>query len=262
MDPGQCRSGCERWARRLALAPLIGVLFCLGAPALAGAAGDPDPSKLWEAFPLEQKPTQVDRRVASVIHSVDYRYVSAVRPGGLSGGGELTDSRLVLQLGMLLAFLYVAFLGLWFASTRHLRLAGVGRLAATVPRRRGADRWPARRRSRSGAWTCRTVWIEERRRFGALAQPPGGGTPRLLGESARVSQEREREPGDGDAHLGELIARLEAAGWKPSGAGGERFTWSRRGETPAALPAPGTVRGARRRFGRRSARDDERVRDV
>lgn len=133
--------GCARWASGLALGALVGVLLCLGPATQAGAAADADPGKLWEAYPLVQKPSQTDRRVASVVHSVDYRYVTASRPGGVSYGGDITDSRFVLQLGMLLAFLYVGFLAVWFASTRNLRAEGAGHAVVDALRR------AARRRS-------------------------------------------------------------------------------------------------------------------
>jgi hypothetical protein len=259
MDPGLRRLGRTRWARIVALAPLLGVLLCLGAPALAGAADKPDPSKLWEAYPLEQKPTQTDRRVASVVHSVDYRYVSAARPGDLSYGGDPTDARLVMQLAMLIAVMYVGFLAVWFLATRNLRTVGIGdrllgRLRdprAEAPRPAGGD---------SGEWTCRTVWRPDRSCFEVVARPPGGGRARVLGDSRRVDWARDDEI---ERVLDDVVRAIESAGWTRSAQDGpwaeRQFTWRAAGDPPDRL-GDSPPRGARARFRSRRERHSDRPR--
>jgi hypothetical protein len=151
------------------------------------------------------------------------------------------DTRLVLQLGMLFALLYVGFVCLWLSRTR-----GGATLADAMDRLR--SRWSVAlsntrarllgrpvRAARSAPSVCSIAWKpgHHRSRFQAVISNPGDRRPRVVAESyglpwppkdARNPPTRELE-----AALASLVAKVVAAGWEPVQSEGSwterRFVW-------------------------------------
>jgi hypothetical protein len=164
------------------------------------------------------------------------------------------DTRLVLQLGMLLALLYVAFVCVWLSRTRGGaalgdvmdRLRSRGSVALTTLRARLLGR-PVRA-SGDAPSVCSIAWKSghHRSRFQAVISNPGDGRPRVVAESdglvwppkdARNPPTRELE-----AALASLVAKIVAAGWEPVQSDGSwterRFVWR---ATNLVSLAPGEV---------------------
>lgn len=193
------------------------------------------------------------------------------QPGMDSAAGRHdndVDTRLVLQLGMLLALLYVAFVCVWLSRTRGGaalgdvldRLRSRGSVALATLRARMLGR-PVRTTGDVPS-VCSIAWKpgHHRSRFQAVISNPGDGRPRVVAESdglpwppkdARNPPTRELE-----AALASLVAKIVAAGWEPVQSEGSwterRFVW--RATNLVAL-APGEVataparrRGAPRRL--------------
>jgi hypothetical protein len=160
-----------------------------------------------------------------------------------SSGGHTSDldTRLVLQLGMLFALLYVGFVCLWLSRTRGGAAVGdaVERLrsrwsvAVSNTRARLLGR-PVRAAGNSPS-VCSIAWKpgHHRSRFQAVISSPGGRRPRVVAESnglrwppkdARNPPTRELE-----AALASLVAKIVAAGWEPVQSEGSwterRFVW-------------------------------------
>jgi hypothetical protein len=135
--------------------------------------------------------------------------------------------------------------------------------APTPPRRPAApapempDVTPARRFARlvpwpeeaAALWTCEIDWKAGYRKsnFRAMAEPPGAGKRRQIGESPSVRWTLMSDPEPPTPELVAsvrlLIGALEAAGWERIGPGGpwyaQRFLWRRSGEpTAVAVPVP------------------------
>jgi hypothetical protein len=104
-------------------------------------------------------------------------------------------------------------------------------------------------------WTCEIDWKAGYRRstFRAVAEPPGAGKRRQIGESPPVRWTPMSEPEPPTpalvAAVRPLMAALEAAGWQRIGPGGpwyaQRFLWRGTGE-PGAIVVPDTAQAAER----------------
>jgi hypothetical protein len=181
--------------------------------------------------------------------------------------GDL-DTRLVLQLGMLFALLYVGFVCLWLSRTR-----GGATLSDAMDRLR--SRWSVAlsntrarllgqpvRAEGSAPSTCSIAWKpgHHRSRFQAVISNPGDRRPRVVAEShglpwppkdARNPPTRELE-----AALASLVAKIVAAGWEPVQSEGSwterRFVWRATNlvalDLGDAVPMPAERRVAPRRL--------------
>ena len=177
---------------------------------------------------------------------------------GAEGAGQDSpaDTRLVLQLGMLLALVYVAFVCAWLSRARRRRaagqtrhrvraacaaLAGSGRvLARSVTRRASA--------ARAGAdtpWTCEIVWKRGPvwSRFQAVIVSSKDRERRVVAESAglRWPPKDVRKPPTRELEdkLEGLVASIVATGWEPVASFGSwserRFVWRRPGQPQTKL---------------------------
>ena len=248
------------------LALLLGVATSLAAP-MSSAAEPPRPAELWQAYPLQSESHdavaggtaggQVARPVR-IGTSGEVQYEGA-------GSNVAADIRLILQLGMLIALLYVAFLCVWFATTRRLRHASAGRghrhavqrvrgsEAAAVaksdpaPRARSvAQRAGSTLASASSSWSCEIAWQpgRVRSRFQAVMVPPDSRARQVVvaeSEGLRWPPTDVRNPQthELEAALGALVASIVAAGWEPVQSGGawseRRFVWRQEGKPPTTL---------------------------
>jgi len=116
--------------------------------------------------------------------------VAAPGPEGTGGERSDVDTRLVLQLGMVLALLYVAFVCVWLSRTRSARsveraLHRVGALWSAVLARAGFVSAPPAG-ARDSASTCAIAWKPGhlRSRFQAVIFTPGDRRRRVVAESA------------------------------------------------------------------------------
>ena len=198
----------------IGVALLAALAVALAAPAYAGA--QPGAEELWQAYPLVPEAPDA-------------------QPGGAPGDGArddmamgylgdeadgARDTRLMLQLGMLFAAIYVAILCVWFSATRGVLSVGAGldaagpRPGATLVARRSGRRLDVRDPVAAGS--------------GALALPRGRGaarSPRVPGrrqvpEPALAAAAR-RLPAHGRRRIrGRRTGRV--AGRRRVGAGGAR----------------------------------------
>ena len=187
---------------------------------------------------------------------------------GTEGAGQdgAADSRLVLQLGMLLALVYVAFVCAWLSTTRRRRAAGQTRhrvraactaladsgrvLARSVTRRASAAR-----AGPDTPWTCEIVWKRGPvwSRFQAVIVTSNDRERRVVAESAglRWPPKDLRKPPTRELEdkLEGLVASIVDTGWEPVASSGSwserRFVWRRPGEPPAKL-RPGRRRSTPR----------------
>jgi hypothetical protein len=160
-----------------------------------------------------------------------------------SSGGHTSDldTRLVLQLGMLFALLYVGFVCLWLSRTRGGAAVGdaVERLRSqwSVALSNARARLLGRpvRAAGSAPSTCSIAWKpgHHRSRFQAVISNPGGRRPRVVAESngLRWPPKDTRNPPtrELEAALASLVAKIVAAGWEPVQSEGSwterRFVW-------------------------------------
>jgi hypothetical protein len=158
---------------------------------------------------------------------------TAMGAAGSEGAGPDTaaDTRLMLQLGMLLALLYIGFVCAWVRTTRRRRARG-----KTARHPRAVTHTP---RTCEITWKPGPVWS----RFQAVIVTSDDRRRRVVAEStglrwpprdARNPPTRELE-----SALGALVASMVATGWEPvqgSGSWSERrFVWPRAGEPPTKL---------------------------
>jgi len=184
------------------------------------------------------------------------------------------DSRLMLQLGMLFALLYVAFLCARLSTTRRRRAFGQTRHRVRESWAALANSAVALARSVTGPpaatpaatdmpWACEIAWkpgpvwsrfqpvivtADDRKRR-VVAAPTGLSWPP---RDVRNLATREL-----DAALGALLSSIFATGWEPVQSSGSlserRFVWRRPGEPPTKLgptrrrpsTSPAGVRGSR-----------------
>jgi hypothetical protein len=248
------------------LALLLGVAMSLAVPMPSSAAEAPSASELWRAYPLQTRAhdavsggTAGDQLPDSVPMgtSGEVQYEGA-------GPDVAADIRLILQLGMLIALLYVAFLCVWFATTRQLRTVGAGRglrhalqrvrgsrVAAVaksdpLPRGRSVAQRPNSTLARpSSLWSCEIAWQpgQVRSRFQAVMSPPNSRARRVVAESEGLRwpprDVRKLPTRELEAALGRLVASIVAAGWEPVQSGGawseRRFVWRQEGKPPTTL---------------------------
>jgi hypothetical protein len=174
--------------------------------------------------------------------------------GAEAASPDTVDSRLMLQLGMLLALVYVGFLCAWLSRTRrdqgldrsrHRVRASWAALATSVF---SLARQPAAASAGTGTpWTCEIVWKRGRvwSRFQAVIVTSDGRKRRVVADSAglRWPPKDVRNPPthELEATLGTLVTALMTTGWEPvpsSGSWSERrFVWRRPGEPPTRLRA-------------------------
>jgi hypothetical protein len=249
------RDGSQRGCIGLAL--LVGVLLSLAAPVPSMADQSSSPQELWRAYPL--------RPDAAAGESRGIAAGKVSRPMEIAAGDaeDVTpdtaeDTRLLLQIGMLLAVLYVAFLCLWLSWMR--RQHDVGWALRRVRSYRAAI--PAA--AADTPWTCEIAWKtgHMRSRFQAVIVTPDDRKRRIVAESngLRWPPKDVRNPPtrELEAALETLIASIEATGWEPVQSPGSwserRFVWRRPGEPPTMLrsnrrtPSPRPT-GARRSRG-------------
>jgi hypothetical protein len=238
------------------LALLVGVSLSLAVPMPSTAEESPSPSEFSRTSPL--RPDAFDgawRATAAGLAPW------SVGMGAADAKGADTDtaanSRLILQLGMLFALLYVAFLCVWLSTTRHgpgLRhalqrvrawwaatLASSGAIALTRSLSSTADITP----TASSPWTCEIAWKRGpmRSRFQAVVVTPDDRKRRVVAESIGLpwppSDARNPPTQELEAALGALIASIVATGWEPVQSNGswseQRFVWRRTGEPPTKV---------------------------
>jgi hypothetical protein len=252
------------------LALLVGVALSLAAPMPSRAAEPPRPSELWRAYPL--RPKAHDAVSGGTAGGQASRSVRMATPGEVqyegAGPDAAAETFLVLQLGMLIAFLYVAFLCVWFSTTRHVRPVGAGRdlrhARQCVRRSRAvAQRATLTSASASSLWSCEIAWQpgQLRSRFQAVMAPPDSRARRVVAESKGLrwppTDVRKPPTRELEAALGALVASIVAAGWEPVQSGGAwsewRFVWRQEGKPPTTLelsrstPSPSPVRSRRSR---------------
>jgi hypothetical protein len=263
------RSRLLRVAQRSGVALLTAVALGLAvAPAAPShVEGERSAAELWQAYPLN--PDASDAGAGG-----------ARRDGAATGaGGDLAvrymgdesdgavDSRLMLQLGMLIAAFYAAFLCVWFTASRGTLGFGAGpdvsggvrcvrawTAAVATARPRTEHRFVARAANSSRAdadavWTCAIGWGpgRVRSRFRAMMAPPDGRGWRIVAQSRSLRWPPRRGEALPTAELvsalESLVAALVAAGWEPVEPGGSwsarRFVWRRDGEPPARLRLAG-----------------------
>ena len=188
---------------------------------------------------------------------------AAASPAGLVAAGAdaanpdtVADSRLMLQLGMLLALVYVGFLCAWLSRTRRdqtldrsrhrLRASCAALAGPVVSLARMVARRPAAARAGTGTpWTCEIVWKRGRvwSRFQAVIVTSDGRKRRVVAESAglRWPPKDVRNPPTRELEttLGTLVTSLMTTGWEPvpsSGSWSERrFVWRRPGQPQTKL---------------------------
>jgi hypothetical protein len=208
------------------------------------------PEKLWKAYPLKEKPRD-DSRASVARRGPVYRYVEAVRPGTIPWNPDTTtDTRLFLQIGMLMALMYIAFLSGWFGRTRRVRPTGGATGLAlgstrTLPSSAAAVAG-SRRRPVVVGWTCTIAWLQDcdRPHFEAVMALPDGGRRTVVAESRAVHCDSELE-----AALDELVGTLVAAGWESVELGRHwserRLIWRWEREPPAWVAPVGRRRPPR-----------------
>ena len=200
---------------------------------------------------------------------------AAASPAGLVAAGAdaanpdtVADSRLMLQLGMLLALVYAGFLCAWLSRTRRdqtldrsrhrLRASCAALAGPVVSLARMVARRPAAARAGTGTpWTCEIVWKRGRvwSRFQAVIVTSDDRKRRVVAESAglRWPPKDVRNPPtrELEATLETLVTSLTTTGWEPvpsSGSWSERrFVRQRPGEPPTRLrPGSGSSMGPAR----------------
>ena len=166
----------------------------------------------------------------------------AIDPPVDAAGSERSDvdTRLVLQLGMVLALLYVAFVCVWLSRTRGGRriervLRRVGAWWSAILARVGFVGAPLEGAQGEPASICAIAWKRGRlrSRFQAVISTPGDRRCRVVAESAglRWPPKDTRNPPTRELEtaLAALVAKIVAAGWEPVPSDGSwserRFVW-------------------------------------
>jgi hypothetical protein len=265
-DVDRRRLRAARRATQCSGVALLAALFlCLVvAPAASSQAdGDRSAAELWEAYPLN--PHAPDAGAGGP--RGDFVATTASRDIAVGPTADepdrAVDGRLMLQLGMLVAALYAAFVCIWFTATRGslglgARLDDGGGLrrvrvvtAAVATARAKSERGFATladgssRADPHAVWTCAIGWRAGRlrSRFRAMMAPPDGRRRRVVAQSKRLQWPPRRGDTLATAELvsalESLVAALVAAGWEPIESAGSwsarRFVWGREGKPPARL---------------------------
>ena len=249
--------------RRIVIALVIAVTLGLVVTSAAHAAEERSAAELWQTYPLN--PDAPDAGAGGARgggaatragRDLAVRYVG-------DGSDGAVDSRLMLQLGMLLATLYAAFLCVWFTAIRGKLGFGAGlevgggvrRVRALTAATAGARPWTVHRpvapaagsprADADGVWTCAIGWRPGRlrSRFRATMAPPDGRGWRVVAQSRSLRWPPRRCEALPTAELvsalESLVAALVAAGWEPVESAGSwsarRFVWRREGEPPPRL---------------------------
>jgi hypothetical protein len=258
------------------LALFVGVSLSLALPIPSTAEEPPSPAELSAISQL--RPDAFDAVLDGTAGGLA-KWSVALGTAEAEGSGTDANSRLILQLGMLFALLYVAFLCAWLSTTRHgpslrqaLRrvraswgatLGGWGAIARARSRNSRAGITPA---TVSSPWTCEIAWKHGRMRsrFQAVMVTPDDRKRRVVAESVGLPwpprDARNPPTHELEAALGALIASIVATGWEPVQSIGswseQRFVWRGTGEpttkvsirrVPSPNPAgPRRSRGAAR----------------
>jgi hypothetical protein len=167
-----------------------------------------------------------------------------------------------MQLGMLFSLLYVAFLCVWFWTTRHLRTTGAGLgikhagrrvlgRSAVDSDRSARARPPAKGEGASAGganpqWTCEIAWQPGHLRFQAVMAPHDAPMAHLVGDAKGLRWPKgvhKPNTPELESALGALAASIAAAGWEPVQSRGpwseRRFVWRQEGEPPTSFELVG-----------------------
>jgi hypothetical protein len=160
------RDGLRPGLKRLAL--LVGMSLSLAVAMPSMADEPPSSTESWRASRL--RPNAL-HGVSDGIAAGNASWATGMGAAGAEGTGPDTaaDTRLMLQLGMLLALLYVAFLCLWLSTrrrrqglgdARHRVRASCAALAnsAVIRARSVTQRAPSTPSRANSPWTCEIAW--------------------------------------------------------------------------------------------------------
>lgn len=250
-------------ARCSGVALLTTVTLVLVVASAAHAADERSAAELWQAYPLNPDASDAGADGARggsaatrAAGNLPFRDIA-------DESDDAVDSRLMLQLGMLLAALYAAFVCVWFTAIRGMHSSGprldvggslrrVGGWTAAVAsahpkteHRLVAPAGSSPSADANAVWTCAIGWRpgRMRSRFRAMMAPPDGEGWQIVAESQNLRW----PPRSGEtlptaelvSALESLVAALVAAGWEPVESAGSwsarRFVWRRGGEPPAHL---------------------------
>lgn len=249
-------AGCSR----VALLGAMTLALAVATPVSSHAGERPKAAELWRAYPLDpDAPMANDGNQGSPAAMVAGRDMAV--PMGEESDGVI-DSRLMLQLGMVIAVIYAAFLCVWCSATRGVLSFGAGLNVGGGPRSARAA-WTAavaNTRPKTGhrfvagaagtsradpeaVWTCEIRWRPSRvrSRFRAVMCPPDSGRSRVVAQSRSLRWPPRRggtlPTAELESALDTLVASLMAAGWEPVESGvswsARRFVWPRAGDPPA-----------------------------
>jgi hypothetical protein len=239
----------------------VAVTLSLVVACAAHAAEDRSAVELWQAYPLSPDPSQAGDTAIGRSRELPVRSMGDASDGAV-------DSRLMLQLGMLLAVLYAAFLCFWFTAGRETLGEALGRVpaltASVAVRPRTASTAGSPRADANAVWTCAIAWRPGRlrSRFRAMMAPPDGRGWQVVAESRNLRwpprSARALPTAELVSALESLVAALVAAGWEPVEPAGSwsarRFVWRREGEPPARLKTYWMVTGVPTGIRRASSR--------
>jgi len=262
---GQRDAGAfARACRGAGLAAVVAcTAFGAAAPAVADRGAQPDPSELWRAYPLEQKPS-------TVAESPPTETASTHRnppPASASDGGPAPG--LIAAIGFAAALLVAAAVALRRRQRDRPAPAGAGgapraALVAAPPAQRAiqpagpapaptAPRSPAAaRKDRAAAArktpVCQVRWNARGHWFSAVCTDAAG-VERLVAASARLEWHRPGPPDEtpeARAALRDLAKDLREQGWRPLRAKGidfeERRWYARRFRRPTEAEAAAAAR--------------------
>ena len=161
--------------------------------------------------------------------------------GAAAEPGTDVDTRLVLQIGMLFAALYVALVCVWLSRTRGawrvrdavIRVRSMWHVAVSNTRARLIGN--RARTVADGPAVCSIAWKpgHHRSRFQAVMRLPGERRQRVVAESAGLpwppKDSKNPPTRELEAALTSLVAQMVAAGWEPMQSDGSwterRFVW-------------------------------------
>jgi hypothetical protein len=224
-----------RRAAQCAAVALLTVVALAGGVVTAAASGADDRAtaeKLRQAYPLNPDESGGPRGAAVA--------------GNEAPDDAAPNSRLLLQVGLLMGVAYTGLVFLWFVGIRpRVRYAtglGVSGAWRRVPGHRVAASSGAHAEA---VWTCVIGWRagRVRSRFRAFVAAPDGRRRRVVAQSRTVHwpprSSESLATADLVSALESLVAALVAAGWEPVESAGSwsarRFIWRHAGRPPGRL---------------------------